>query len=280
MTALSWLAGAAGAARGERPPFALAYHGVGPIDSGGDPHGLMMPVRRFEAHLDTIAARGYRLVRLSELWEAIEQDRADGLGAITIDDGLADSMATVAAILTGRGLTATVYIPTGLLGRPHPHLPSGQPIVDAGEVRGLAAAGFEIGGHTVDHPDLRLLPQAEALEQMRRSREALEDLLSEPVTSMAYPFGSFDERTIAAAGEAGYRTACGCSGIAPWRALALPREPAYPTTSPFRLRVKMAGLYGPAHAASRLRNRLRRTRGEPTTTREDRRAVVREPSDS
>jgi hypothetical protein len=65
---------------------------------------------------------------------------------------------------------------------------------------------------------------------------------------MAYPFGALDERTVRAAGEAGYEIACACSGPGPWRALTIPREPVYATATPLRLQLKMAGLYGPAHA--------------------------------
>jgi peptidoglycan/xylan/chitin deacetylase (PgdA/CDA1 family) len=129
--------------------------------------------------------------------------------------------------------------------------------VDRAELLELAQRDLEIGAHSVDHADLRTLEDAAALDQLRRSRETLEDLLGRPVTTMAYPFGSFDARTMAAAGEAGYRTACGCSGPGPWTALALPREPVYPSTTPFRLRLKVAGLYGPGHAAARIRNRAR-----------------------
>ena len=51
-----------------------------------------------------------------------------------------------------------------------------------------------------------------------------------------------------AAEEAGYEVACACSGPGPWQPLSLPREPVYATTTSLRLRLKMAGLYGPAHA--------------------------------
>jgi peptidoglycan/xylan/chitin deacetylase (PgdA/CDA1 family) len=106
----------------------------------------------------------------------------------------------------------------------------------------------EIGTHSIDHVPLSAMPYAEALDQMRRSREALEDLLGKPVRTMAYPFGAIDEQTMRAAEEAGYEAACACSGPGPWRALSIPREPVYATATPLRLRLKMAGLYGPAHA--------------------------------
>jgi peptidoglycan/xylan/chitin deacetylase (PgdA/CDA1 family) len=145
------------------------------------------------------------------------------------------------------------------MGRPHPDL-QGEMIVSPEEVRELAQAGVEIGAHSVDHVRLNLLDYAGALDQMRRSRAELEDLLGAPITSMAYPFGAFDERSMRAAQEAGYELACGCSGPGPWRALCLPREPVFASATPLRLRLKMAGLYGPAYALVSERSPLGRLR--------------------
>jgi peptidoglycan/xylan/chitin deacetylase (PgdA/CDA1 family) len=252
----SWASAALQAARGRRPPFVLCYHGLGHEAGDGD-HGLLLPVGLFNHHLDIVAARGYRTVHLTELWDLLEADPgSQRVGALTIDDGLADSTSKMAEILLGRGQTATVYIATGLLGKPHPHLSSSERIVDRSELLELAEAGLEIGAHTVDHPDLRTLSQSEKIDQLTRSKQTLEDILGRPVTSMAYPFGAVDAATVEAARQAGYKTACACSGPGPWRALELPREPVYPSTSPFRLRLKVAGLYGPGHTAARIRNRL------------------------
>jgi len=249
---------AAARARGLRPPFALCYHGVGAPRADGDPHGLMLAPERFSEHLDVLQGQGYRLVGAAALAGAIAVGGpagSAGLGAITFDDGLAGSMATVAELVAGRDVTVTAFIPSGLLGRPHPHLSDGSRIVDRAQLLELAAGGMEIGAHSVDHPDLRTLPPAAALDQLRRSRAELEDILGRPVTGMAYPFGSFSAETQRLAGEAGYQSAWGCSGPAPWRALALPREPVFPTTGRRRLRVKVAGLYGPVHTLQRWRLR-------------------------
>jgi peptidoglycan/xylan/chitin deacetylase (PgdA/CDA1 family) len=110
---------------------------------------------------------------------------------------------------------------------------------------------------------LPAVPRDKALDQLRRSRSYLEDLLERPVTSMAYPFGAFDAATIEAVEEAGYEIACGCSGPAPWDPFAIPREPIFPTITMLRLRLKMAGLFGPVHASRGLRAALRGYRHEP-----------------
>src|SRR6185436_5904857 len=57
------------------------------------------------------------------------------------------------------------------------------------DLRALAAAGHEVGGHTLEHEDLEDLPLAEVRHQICDDRVALMRL-GFPVTSFAYPFGS------------------------------------------------------------------------------------------
>jgi len=57
------------------------------------------------------------------------------------------------------------------------------------QIRVLAAAGMEIGAHTIDHPILRSLSLAEAREEIAGGRAALEKIVGHAVTSFAYPNG-------------------------------------------------------------------------------------------
>ncbi len=255
---LRWLVHATGTGLGRRYPFVLCYHGVSAVAPSADPSGIFVSRALFERHLEVIAESRYELLTVGELWASMQRhaERATGVGSISFDDGLVRTVRDALPLLLERGLRCSVFIPTGLMGQPHPDI-SGELIVSPDEVRELAAAGVEVGAHSVDHVRLSSLSYEEALEQMRRSRATLEDLLGRPVTVMAYPFGAFNARTMRAAGEAGYEVACACSGPGPWRALSLPREPIYATATPLRLRLKMAGLYGPAYALVGERGPLR-----------------------
>jgi peptidoglycan/xylan/chitin deacetylase (PgdA/CDA1 family) len=242
---------------GRRPPFVLCYHGVGPGTRGGDPHGLFISGELFERHLDVIASHGYRLIGLSELWGRIDRgEDVDSYGTITFDDGLVSTVETAMPILRSRNIVSAMYVPTGLLGTRHPDLDRDERILTGPEVCALAEQGVELGAHSVDHVRLPKLSRKEALEQMRRSRIELEDLLGRPVTSMAYPFGALDGQTMEAAREAGYETACACSGPGPWKAFAIPREPIYATATDLRIALKIAGLYGPVHRVADMRRQL------------------------
>jgi peptidoglycan/xylan/chitin deacetylase (PgdA/CDA1 family) len=259
-SSLEYLGRAAKTAAGRRSPFVLCYHGVSARPPESDPRGLFVTTAQFQAHLDFIEAQGYRLLSVSELWRRM-QSGADvsRLAAITFDDGFSCTVHEAMPILAQRGASSSMYVSTGLLGGPHPQVPRAQ-IMSPADALELQAMGMEVGGHTVDHPYLPGMPYAEVLDQLRRSRLFLEDLLGSPVRTMAYPFGAFDANTIAAAREAGYELACGCTGPAPWLALSLPREPIFPNVTMLRLRLKMAGLFGPVHASRDLRAALRRAR--------------------
>jgi peptidoglycan/xylan/chitin deacetylase (PgdA/CDA1 family)/glycosyltransferase involved in cell wall biosynthesis len=246
---LRWVAHATGASLGRRYPFVLCYHGVGSVADGADPSGVFVSRSLFQSHLEMIAERDYELVAVGELWARMRDGAHEvtGIGSISFDDGLVKTVRGAIPLLVERGIRCSMFVPTGLMGRPHPDL-NGELIVSAEEVQELAAAGVEVGAHSVDHVRLSRLSYDDALDQMWRSRATLEDLLGKPVTVMAYPFGALNGKTMRAAEEAGYEVACACSGPGPWQPLSLPREPVYATTTSLRLRLKMAGLYGPAHA--------------------------------
>ena len=79
------------------------------------------------------------------------------------------------------------------------------------EVRRLAAEPLvTIGAHTVTHPVLRLMGEAEALAEMADSKRQLEAQLGGPVRHLAFPFGGANavgSREFRLAGEAAFSTA-------------------------------------------------------------------------
>ena len=68
---------------------------------------------------------------------------------------------------------------------------------------------IEIGAHTVSHPILSTLSVFAQRNEIKRSRGHLEAILNRPVTSFAYPHGSYTKETLAVVREIGF--ACGSS---------------------------------------------------------------------
>jgi peptidoglycan/xylan/chitin deacetylase (PgdA/CDA1 family) len=164
-------------------------------------------VRRhaFRAHLDLIAGLGFDFVRASDAGAA---DRPARRVAITFDDGYESVYSDAYAEMEPRGLLGTVFPVVGsvddynrwdvrLSHRPFKHLSWAQ-------LCELAAAGFEIGSHTLSHRDLTRLEPDALRRELRESRTVLEDRLGTAVTAISYPFGRFSQRVIDEALNAGY----------------------------------------------------------------------------
>jgi peptidoglycan/xylan/chitin deacetylase (PgdA/CDA1 family) len=79
------------------------------------------------------------------------------------------------------------------------------------QVRELSRAGMSIGAHTVTHPILRKVDDAEAAREMSASRATLESLIQAPVRTFAYPNGrlgdDYEERHATIARDAGFELA-------------------------------------------------------------------------
>jgi peptidoglycan/xylan/chitin deacetylase (PgdA/CDA1 family) len=60
------------------------------------------------------------------------------------------------------------------------------------QVKAMSAAGMEIGGHTVTHPDLTTLTSAQQDAELQNSKTFLQGLTGKPVTSFASPYGAYN----------------------------------------------------------------------------------------
>jgi peptidoglycan/xylan/chitin deacetylase (PgdA/CDA1 family) len=119
--------------------------------------------------------------------------------ALTFDDGYADNHEYALPLLAARHMPATFFVTAGFLERNPPvmvHLSAiWRTALDElsplswTQVADLLAAGMAIGSHTWSHPNLAVLPEALVTEEMRRSKEVIEDRAQSPVDAIAYPFG-------------------------------------------------------------------------------------------
>ena len=68
-------------------------------------------------------------------------------------------------------------------------------------------AGWEIGAHSLTHPDLTQLTDEEVTIELIQSRKNIEETLTTKVISFAYPYGNVDERIKKITRESGYQFA-------------------------------------------------------------------------
>jgi peptidoglycan/xylan/chitin deacetylase (PgdA/CDA1 family) len=232
-------------AKGLPPPLALVYHGVAEVSLGRDPDRLFVRAEDFRRQVARLQDWGYRLVSFGDLAREVERSGGAGHAALTFDDGLVDNLETLAPLLAELGAPATVFVVSGWLGEKHPAAPWTR-IVTADELRDLAKAGVEIGGHSVTHADLSALSYEGALEELAQGKRELEEVLGEPVEVAAYPYGRANEETVRAAREAGFHSACGASARGSWSdPLFLPRQDMDNGCTLLGLRLKRDDRYEP-----------------------------------
>jgi peptidoglycan/xylan/chitin deacetylase (PgdA/CDA1 family) len=197
----------------------LCYHGVGLTSTRLDPGFLRVRPDVFRAQLDLLLGAGFEFVTVAQFAaRCTGAEPPPGLAAHSFDDGMDDNHSVVLPILTELGLTATVYVATGLIGKPNPWLApaAGARMMDESELRELAAAGFEIGAHSVTHSDLSQLDYESCLREMTESRRTLEHVIGSSVQTFAYPFCRYGPAALAAARAAGFTAAVTCQGRGSW----------------------------------------------------------------
>jgi peptidoglycan/xylan/chitin deacetylase (PgdA/CDA1 family) len=193
--AAALLLAAAPAAAADTPVAVLLYHHV----SAADDDPLYVTPRLFRRHLAALDRAGYEAITLRRAWRAWEEDGRLPAKPVVLsfDDGYADQFRNAAKALRARRWPGVLFLQSARLD------------VDGGlstaQVRRLLRQGWELGAHTVTHPDLRGLGNEGLAEEVGGSREALRRAFpSEPVDFFAYPFGRFDPVVVDAVRAAGF----------------------------------------------------------------------------
>jgi peptidoglycan/xylan/chitin deacetylase (PgdA/CDA1 family) len=111
---------------------------------------------------------------------------------------------------------ATVYVTTGLIGQTNPWLEYDARMMSEAQLLELHAAGWELGPHTVTHPDMSQLSREECAGEIAESRARIEELTGARVRTFAYPFCKYGDGALAAVAEQGFDAAVTCHGRGGW----------------------------------------------------------------
>ena len=248
----------------KRRSIILCYHGVGQSSTRTDPGFLRVQPDRFRTQLRLLLDAGFEFVSVARFAERAGGKRPQsGLVALSFDDGMDDNHSTVLPILREYGLPATVYVVTGLLGKPNPWLPreAGARMMTPAELRDLVAAGIEIGAHTITHPDLSALDFDDCFREILESKLALEEMLDVPVRTFAYPFCRYGANALAAVRAAGFEAAVTCEEHGSWEPHELRRTLVTGKDNLPTFLLKLAGQYEPLWSSPPVRLLRATTRG-------------------
>lgn len=154
----------------------------------------------YRDQMEYLRDQHYRVLALDRLVDSLGSDRFSGPSvALTFDDGFRSVFTHAFPVLRELGFTATVFLSTDYIGKKAVWDPSsgiyGADILDWQEIKEMHRCGISFGAHTCSHPDLTTLSPDQMADEMRKSKEQIEDKLGAPVDHMAYPYGCYN-RTV------------------------------------------------------------------------------------
>ena len=172
----------------------LLYHHVGPAAPEAC-RGLHVTAAAFSRQMATLAAMGHTTILPAE-WAGYvrgEWELPANAIMITFDDAYEDLVAHALPVLSRHGFSATVFVPTALIGQPLQCNPSMRGatlrLMTAQQITEAAASGIEFGAHTRTHASLDRLEPSEVVDEIRGSRDDLAGIIGREVTAFAYPYG-------------------------------------------------------------------------------------------
>lgn len=188
----------------------LMYHKI----TGAAPNTIAVHPDSFQNQQQHLAER-YKVVTLQQVRDHIAgvQPLPPRAVLLTFDDGYRDNLTSAYPILKEFGHTAAIFpaldfLEGGVL--PHDkHLQTENPTLSWSELQSMQDV-FDVGSHACSHRPLTSLPLDEAVEEIERSKEALERKLEKRVFAFSYPKGSigdFNDDLEAAVQKAGYEIA-------------------------------------------------------------------------
>ncbi|AEB76861.1 polysaccharide deacetylase family protein [Clostridium botulinum] len=167
---------------------------------------VRLPKENFENQMKYLKDNNYTTLTLDELYSFFENNIPIPKKSVvlTFDDGYKDNYETAYPILKKYGFKATVFVITNC--------------IDTGEyltseqLKELDKNGFDVQSHTANHETLTQLPYDKQYDTVAKSKGKLEKLLNKEVKFIAYPCGKYNNDTIKAVKNAGYKMAVTTDG--------------------------------------------------------------------
>lgn len=191
----------------------LMYHFIDQPRSDRESRFCCTP-QRFARQMRYLKESNHTLISLDKLIECIDGHATlpeNGV-VVTFDDGCTSNYSNALPVLLRYKIPATMFIVTNYIGQSNAWMHSrGFPfrkLVSRSQLQELLDAGISLGSHTRTHPRLTELSDDSVMDEVRTSKQTLEDIIGKPVPYFAYPFGLYNQMIRDAVEAAGYRAAC------------------------------------------------------------------------
>jgi peptidoglycan/xylan/chitin deacetylase (PgdA/CDA1 family) len=174
------------------------YHVIAPAPAAAALPDLFVRPSDFAAQMGWLAAHGFHAVTLHQVYEYWL--RGTPLPAqpivLTFDDGTLGQHTHAMPVLRKLHWPGVLNLKVKALKSKY--------TLPAWRVHDMLRAGWELDAHTITHPDLTRVGDAQLWREVHGSRVELQRLFHVPVDFFCYPSGRYDARVIAAVRRAGY----------------------------------------------------------------------------
>jgi len=164
----------------------LMYHHIKeePSNNPAD-HAFAVAPNVFEQQLDFLHKNGFTPISAEQLFHAQKtgHKHVQKPVLLTFDDATDDHYTHLFPILKKYNAPALIFIITDFVGKP------GYMTWD--QIREMQQSGLvEFGSHTCSHRRLRDLCEKDIIEEVTKSKQAIEEHLQQPARTFCYPFGA------------------------------------------------------------------------------------------
>ena len=183
----------------------LLYHRIVNKQSVIGKHKVYVQEKDFEKQMLYLKNNGYQTITFFDLQQQPSMDLYKKV-IITFDDGYKDNYELMFPILKKYGFKAVIYLVTKINYNSW-GVAEGEPRIDMmspEQVKEMSDYGIEMGGHTQLHKDLLKCTTQERIQEIKGSKEDVENLINKKAISFAYPFGGINNDIKKATQEAGY----------------------------------------------------------------------------
>ncbi|MGB0872645.1 MAG: polysaccharide deacetylase family protein [Solirubrobacterales bacterium] len=177
----------------------LMYHVTKTAPTGTPYPDLWVSKADFQGQMNWLKDNGYTGITMAQLFKYWDEGYRlpDKPVVLTFDDGYPSHDKIARPILAKLGWPGTLFLEIKNVGSPETGF-------TAKMVKNLIASGWEIGSHTINHPDLTKIGAAQLKSEVEDSRKQIAAKYDVSVDYFCYPAGRFNDSVVSAVERAGY----------------------------------------------------------------------------
>lgn len=175
----------------------LMYHSIS--KNAGGYSELVVSPESFKEQMDYLVSNSYTTITFHDVYMHIEDKTSLPPNPIilTFDDGYTDNYTNAFKVLNERDMVAVMY--------PYTKKINSTNGLTKNQLEELLENNWEIGSHTINHLDLTTLTVDKLVQEVRDSKQYLEELFGIDVVSFCYPAGQYNQKVVEAVKKAGYK---------------------------------------------------------------------------